>query len=142
MVKPVGLGTALGLGSAAVLHAWWAAGSTWPRRNADELADLVVGKRPFPSARDTWAVAGLLAGATGSIAARAGLFAVPTGLQPLVGLSTRVVSGALLARGGGGLVVNALGVGDVTDEFRYYDVRVFSPLCLALGAGAAVVARS
>ncbi len=118
------------------LHALWAAGSTWPRRNADELADLVVGKRPFPSARDTSVVAGLLAGAKGSVAARASLVPVPAELQSLVSLSAKVVAGVLLARGVGGLVAGVFGVGNVTDEFRYYDARIYSPLCVALGAGA------
>ena len=95
-----GWATAAGLGAAAALHALWATGSSWPRYDNDSLADLVVGKRPFPSRAATWTVAGTLAEASMTVARSAGATATT---QPRR-LVTAATSGALLLRGVGGLM--------------------------------------
>ncbi len=138
-----GLVTAAGLGAIAAVHAAWAEGSTWPRTSPDELADLVVGRRPFPSPEATWTVAGLLvvaAASTGIAAAR------PSGLdgraRSVAIAGATVTAAALLLRGVGGLVVSGAGLLTATEEFRRHDLALYSPLCLGLGAGAAMAARA
>jgi hypothetical protein len=51
---------------------------------------------------------------------------------------TSVTAAALLARGVGGLAADFLQLGHPTERFRRWDMRLYSPLCLALGAGAAL----
>ncbi len=133
----------------AVLHAAWARGSTWPAADRQQLADLVVGRRAsradggFPDARASWAVAVLLTGAAGLTAARAGLVPVPGGRSSWpVRVGTGVVASVLLARGTGGLVVSAVDLVPTTPAFRRWNLRLYSPLCLALGGAVAAVARS
>jgi hypothetical protein len=48
----------------------------------------------------------------------------------------------LLARGSGGLVVSGLGIGAAPERFRRADLRIYSPLCLALGSAVALSARA
>jgi hypothetical protein len=124
--------TTLGLGAAGALHLAWALGSTFPARSSRELADLVGGTDAMPGPTACAAVAGALA-----ISA--------------VGVSTRgtwprriatMTAATLIGRGVGGLVVSATGTGSATARFRYWDLRLYSPLCLALGAGAALAATS
>jgi hypothetical protein len=123
-----------GLGAAAVLHTMWALGSPWPAADQDELADLVVGRRPFPSPTLTWGVVGLLTTATGITAAAA----TTTSQRRWVRVGARGVGTVLLARGAGGLVVSSTQGRDATAAFRHNDVRIYSPLCLVLGAAAMV----
>lgn len=130
--------TTTGLGAAAVLHAAWALGSPWPAADHDELADLVVGRRPFPSPALTWGVAGLLTTGAGITAAAA----TTASERPWVRAGARGAGSVLLARGVGGLVVSRTQRRDATADFRQHDLRVYSPLCLVLGAAAiASVAR-
>lgn len=121
-----------GLGAAAVLHAAWATGSTWPAANHDELADLVVGRRPFPSATLTWVVVGLLASAAGITAAAS----TTASHRRWVRLGARGVGTALLARGIGGLVLSSNQIANSTAAYRHNDLRIYSPLCLVLGTAA------
>lgn len=120
------------VGAAGLVHAVWGAGSTWPADSSDELADLVVGKRPMPGPRECAAVAALLGAATiGTTLATVG------GQGPIVGLTRRgskIAAGVLLVRGVGGLAAEALTVGDLAPEFRRWNRRLYSPLCIALGA--------
>ena len=121
-----------GLGAAAVLHTAWALGSPWPAVDQDELADLVVGRRPFPSPTLTWGVVGLLTTATGITAAAA----TTASQRRWVRVGARGVGTVLLARGAGGLVVSSTQGRDATAAFRHNDVRIYSPLCLVLGTAA------
>lgn len=121
-----------GLGAAAVLHAAWATGSPWPAANQDELADLVVGCRPFPSAALTWAIVGLLTSGAGITAAAS----TTASYRRWVRLGARGVGTALLARGVGGLVVSGNQIADSTAVYRRNDLRIYSPLCLVLGTAA------
>ncbi|MDZ8173102.1 DUF3995 domain-containing protein [Microbacterium xanthum] len=124
------LGAAV-VGAAGLVHAAWAAGSTWPADSPDELADLVVGTRPMPGAPACTAVAALLGAA--SIATT---LATVGGQGPIGRLTRRgstFAAGVLVVRGVGGLAVEALNVGDVAPEFRRWNRRLYSPLCIALG---------
>lgn len=137
-----------GLGAAALLHAAWARGSTWPTADRQQLTDLVVGRRAsrggggFPDARASWTVAGLLSTAAGLTAARAGLVPFPGGRDtwPLR-VGTKVVASVLLARGAGGLALSGLDLAETTPQFQRWNLRLYSPFCLALGTAAATVAR-
>lgn len=131
----VGAGaTLVGIG---ILHAAWARRlTTWPGRDVADLARTVVGGDRFPSARATWAVAGLCMAAGASVTSRVSSV---TGVPRLAGhAASRTVAGVLGARGAGGLVVSRLGLAPTTPRFRRNDMLVYSPLCLALAAGAFV----
>ena len=138
--RVVGAFAVVGLAGAAGLHALWANGSPWPASNWDELADAVVGRRPFPSQRSTWTVAALLATAAATISVRSGLVPFPGGREMvLVRVGSKVAAATLLARGA---AVSAFNVGATTPAFRRWNLAVYSPLCLALGAAMAIASRS
>jgi hypothetical protein len=135
--------TAVALGAAAAVHFAWARGSTWPRESEDELADLVVGKRPMPPPAASAAVAAALTGAAAAV-----LVGVHTKADSTIGnaarLATKIASRTLRTRGIGGLVMARAGMatsGDATEEFRRLDQTFYSPLCLALSVGTARSAR-
>lgn len=129
-----------GLGALTALHAIWARGSTWPSADHDALAELVVGRRPFPGSGLCWAVAGLLAGATAVSAAHADLLPVPGGgASPPVRRAAGVLVGGLVIRGATGIVASGLGLGGATPQYRRWDLALYSPLCLGL-AGLLVLA--
>lgn len=133
----VGLVTSAVLLATGGVHAAWAMGATWPRQSREELADLVVGRRPFPTAPQTVAVTGLLVSASALVAVAGGI--IPAGhrrFRSLARLGSRVVAGTLAVRGLGGLLVSSTAMIEATDEFRTHDLWVYSPLCLALAAGA------
>jgi hypothetical protein len=132
------IATTLGLGAAAALHVAWAAGITWPAADSDDLADLVVGKRPFPSPRDTAVVAVLLSAATVIVAApardgRRGRW--HRRAKSAIGLT-------MIGRGVAGFVLVPTGVYEAGDLFRRWNAQVYSPLCCALGAGALTTAAN
>ncbi|MEJ7633914.1 DUF3995 domain-containing protein [Aeromicrobium sp.] len=135
-LRPDGIASAAGLAAAAAIHAVWASGSSWPASDRDELADLVVGTRPMPGQSLIWAVTGLIAGAAAVVAADAGLIPPLARRFPRqVRRGARTVAVVLTARGAGGLVMSGLAVGNTTELFRRSDVRLYSPLCIALAAG-------
>lgn len=121
-----------------MLHVVWATGSTWPADDRDKLADLVLGHRPLPSTFLTWLVAALLAAAT-AVTGRATLGDSPS---RAVRLGARAVGATLLVRGAGGLIVSGADLEGATPEYRRLDLRLYSPLCLALGAATTVSVRS
>lgn len=132
----------LGLGGATVMHGMWARGSSWPAADREQLADLVVGRQPFPGPALTWTVTALLGAATALTAARAELVAVPGGgsARP-VRMAANVLAATLLTRGAGGLVVSGLGLGESTPQFRRCDLALYSPLCLGLACAVALASR-
>ncbi|GAA0259573.1 hypothetical protein GCM10010492_70620 [Saccharothrix mutabilis subsp. mutabilis] len=130
--------TALVLVAVGVLHVLWMF-STWPLKTREEFAARVVNVpvERLPSAPLTGAVAAALGLAAYLVAGRAGLLGVPgPGWVPVVG--TVVVAAVLLLRGAAGLVSS------LREDSAYarLDVRVYSPLCLALAASTALVAVS
>ena len=114
------------------LHVAWAAGSSFPFADRDALADAVVGARVVPSRGACLAVAAALAVAGALVA---GAPVVPRRLRPLGIASVAVVLGF---RGAVGLAgrTDLLSPGSSSDRFRRLDRRYYSPLCLALAAGA------
>ncbi|MFJ4186337.1 DUF3995 domain-containing protein [Kitasatospora sp. NPDC089509] len=137
VVRAVGTGVAAGLGVTAALHAAWTV-TPWPLRTPEEFADVVVGAgEGVPSARACVTVAGLLGTASYLVAAEAGVLprVGPRGLRQA---GVRAVAGVLLARGLAGPVVFGR-LSPRTERFRRLNVRYYSPLCVALGAGAAAV---
>lgn len=129
----------IGLGGASVVHGMWARGSSWPAADRDQLADLVVGTRPFPGRGPTWVVTALLGTAAAVTAARADLVPFPGGSSARpVRVGSKLIAAALLARGTGGLVVSSFGLGDSTPQFRRWDLALYSPLCLGLALSVAL----
>nr|WP_223242672.1 DUF3995 domain-containing protein [Streptomyces sp. CBMA123] len=122
---------------AGALHVVWAV-TPWPLRTAEEFADTVVGAGAgVPPAGACLAVAGLLGTASYLVAAEAGV-AAPVGPPGSRRAGVRAVAGVLLARGLAGPVVFGRSSGR-SARFRRLNVRYYSPLCVALGAGAAAV---
>ncbi|MGV9270344.1 DUF3995 domain-containing protein [Kitasatospora sp. NPDC003701] len=139
-VRVTGAAVAGVLAATGALHAVWAV-TPWPARSPREFADTVVGTGDgVPPAAACLAVAGLLGTAAYLVGAEAG--ALPAvGPRRVRRAGVRAVAGVLLARGAAGPL--AFGVlSERTDRFRRLNVRYYSPLCLALGAGAAVVAAA
>lgn len=136
--------TVAGLGAAAAVHFAWARGSTWPRDSDDELADLVVGKRPMPPREASAAVGAALTGAAIGVAV-AGHSTKGGPAGRIAGLAAVVTARVLRARGMGGLGMAAAGAStsgsDAAEEFQAMDVRFYSPLCIGLSVGAARAAK-
>ncbi|MFE3502903.1 DUF3995 domain-containing protein [Kitasatospora sp. NPDC059160] len=141
-VKAAGGVVSAGLAVTGALHAVWTV-TPWPLRTPEEFVDTVVGAGegpPPPSA--CLVVAGLLGTASYLVAAEAGLLpaAGPRGLRRagLQRAGVRTAAGVLLARGLTGPVVFGR-LSERSARFRRLNLRYYSPLCVALGAGAAAV---
>jgi len=120
----------------AALHAYWALGGFWPGRDADSLARTVVGGAPGmrgPGAAATWIVVAVLLGATATVlgAAEVVTLPVPAGL---VRGAAFTAAGVLLVRGLEGFFDTRLRPDTVGSPFARLNVRVYSPLFLALAA--------
>jgi len=143
-VRTTGAVVAGALGAIGVLHAAWMR-TPWPLSSPAEVADAVVGvgvdQLPTPAMCAEVAVA--LGAASYLVGARSGVLPA-AGPRRLRAVGTGAVAGVLLARGVGGLLLfGPKGSGrriTRTERFARLDRRYYSPLCLALGAGAAVVA--
>ncbi|MGI8937422.1 MAG: DUF3995 domain-containing protein [Iamia sp.] len=131
-----------GTAGMAVLHAAWAAGATWPAPDRDQLADLVVGRRPMPGPGPTGVVVGLLGVTAWAVATvRPPGEGSGGGIESKVArLGARVAAAVLVARGAGGLVASARELGRATPTFRHWDLRLYSPAALGLGLATGVVA--
>ncbi|MFB8237290.1 DUF3995 domain-containing protein [Kitasatospora purpeofusca] len=138
-VRAVGTAVAGVLAGTGALHALWTV-TPWPLRTPEEFADTVVGTgEGVPPAAACAAVAGLLGAAAYLVAAEAGA-APAVGPARLRRAGVWTVSAVLLTRGAGGLMVFGGERARRSERFRRLDTRYYSPLCLALGTGAAVVA--
>jgi hypothetical protein len=116
----------------AALHVAWGRGLAFPFRDRRELADAVIGRGEAPGPTACHAVAtALIAGAV-LVGNRP---ALPTGLRR-TGLL--VMSAVFAVRGTAGLIgrTDLLSPGSASMRFRRLDRRVYSPMCLALAAGA------
>ncbi len=120
----------------AGLHAAWALGWRWPGGDDRAFAERVVGygAAEAPPAAATWAVASALLGAAAIVRTTAG-GTQSRGLRR----ATWGVAGVFLARGAFGL--SAAAIRGFDEIYERLDAAVYSPLCLALGAGTAAVAR-
>lgn len=128
------------LAALAALHLVWTF-SSWPLRDGRRFAEVVVGvaERDLPGRGPTVLVAALLAAAAALVAGRGGALH-RRGPAWVYRWGTWTVAGVLLLRGIGGFVVSGGGLGGAPDTFRHWDLAVYSPLCVLLGAAAAAVA--
>jgi len=139
--------TMLAFGLAAVLfpitviHVYWGLGGIWPGRDAASCAKAVVGfagVREMPSPLASFAVAACLVLATLWPLALVGVFATPfshSGLAAAAFLPALV----FLGRGVAGFTPAWRRLAP-EQPFARLDVRYYSPLCLALGVGFAILA--
>lgn len=118
------------LAGASALHALWATGSGWPAASPDELADLVVGRRPMPDPAACTTVAAALAVAAGATA-RATV-GHPGRVTDHSRKMAAIVCSSLLVRGMGGIASDLAGTVDATPAFRRWNRRLYNPLCLTV----------
>ncbi|MEU4325567.1 DUF3995 domain-containing protein [Nonomuraea dietziae] len=138
--KLAGGAAMLGLGAAAAMHVVWVF-SPWPFDDLEDFTRTIAGvsEAEAPSAAATGSVAVALGAATYLVAAQADL--APRLLPGLLTrLGTATIAGVLLLRGGAGLVTSGLAGKSTT--FTRWDLALYSPLCLTLGALAAYVAKN
>jgi len=114
------------------LHVAWGRGSSFPFAGTSELSDAVIGSAAVPSAGACYAVA------TALFAASALVADAPVAPRRVRRLGRWVVGGVLGVRGAAGLLgrTDVLSPGSASPRFRSLDRRYYSPLCLALAAGA------
>jgi hypothetical protein len=122
------------------LHAVWSR-SPWPWPDRERFADAVVGVGPdgLPSAAACLGMAGLLGAGAYLVGAR-GAVVPHRGPRWLRAAGASGVAGALLLRGVAGPALFGSGRVPRSPRFVQLDRRVYAPLCVALGAGAAAVA--
>lgn len=122
------------LAGIGALHLAWAAGSTWPLSSMDDLASVVMGSSWMPP---PWMSAAV---GLGLLAAAAAVAAAATTTSRLPSVATSAVAATLVGRGlfGAATSLPRLRRG----RYERLDVALYSPLCLALGFGAAAVSRS
>jgi hypothetical protein len=133
--RPACLVVPAALGAIAAIHAAWALGWRWPGGSDKALAERVVGAgAELPPEPAVWAVVALLGAAATVVAA------VGAGRRGrLLRAATWTVAGALIARGALFIPVDL--IGGLDSIYARLDLALYSPLSLALGLGAAVVAR-
>ncbi|WP_348787559.1 DUF3995 domain-containing protein [Leifsonia sp. NPDC080035] len=126
-----------GIGAVGLLHLVWATGSSWPSRDADALAEAVLGGSAVRMPASACVVVGAPALVAAAATAGAG------GERGLARLTRYAAAGALLGRAAAGGVVAArmLGLGNPGTRFQRLDAIVYRPLCLLLGVAALVSAR-
>lgn len=135
MFRPAGIVVPAALGAVAAIHAAWALGWRWPGGTDEALAERVVGAgAEFPPEPLVWAVAaGVGAAATVVAAVGAGR------RERFLPAAAWCVAGLLIARGALSIPIDLISGLDST--YAQLDLALYSPLCIALGLGAAVVAR-
>jgi hypothetical protein len=123
--------TAAVLGAAAAVHVAWGLSLEVPGVDAERMAEAVVGRGPVPGPMACFAVAGALT------AAGALLLGVPRSRPGLVRAGRCGVALAVGGRAALGLTghTDLVAPGELTDRFRRWDRRAYTPLCLALTAG-------
>jgi hypothetical protein len=131
---------ALVLAAIAALHAYWGVGGVWPGVDAASCARTVggfPGARTMPGSGPSFAVAAALAAAALLAAAEGGL-SLPL---PSAFLNIATIGAALVFLGRG-IAGFTPAWRRLTPEqpFATLDVRYYSPLCLAIGAGLAILA--
>jgi hypothetical protein len=125
----------------AALHAYWGIGGVWPGTDARSCARAVAGFagiEAMPSPAACFAVAAVIVAVTLLVLALGGVFASPFDRQPLAGAALFAAL-AFIGRGAAGFTPAWR---RLTPEmpFARLDLRYYSPLCLLLGIGIAVLA--
>jgi len=135
MFRPAGVVVPSALGAIAAMHVAWALGWRWPGGTDRALAERVVGAgAELPAGPVVWVVAALLGAAATAVAA------VGAGRRErFLRAATWSVAGILIARGALYIPVDL--IGGLDSIFAQLDLALYSPLCVALGLGAAIVAR-
>lgn len=134
MFRPAVIIVPTALAAIAAIHAAWALGWRWPGGTDEALAERVVGAgAELPAEPIVWALAALI-GAAATVVAAVGAGRRERFLRA----ATWTVAGVLIARGAS-IPIDLIGGLDST--YAQLDLAVYSPLCLALGLGAAIVAR-
>lgn len=124
--------TAITLLAIGALHLSWGRGSTFPFSERDDLNESVIGRSTTPSPGACHAVAGAL---TVAAALVADVPRLPRSLQRLGVSGVALVLASRAALGFAGRT-DLASPGSVSSRFRRLDRRLYSPLCLALAAGA------
>lgn len=123
------------------LHVYWGIGGIWPGKDAKSCARVVVGFRgvdDMPSPVASFAVAACLALATLWPLALEGVFASPFPRQGLA--ATALLFGMVFfGRGIAGFTPWWRGL-TPEQPFARLDRRLYSPLCLLIGLGFAILA--
>jgi hypothetical protein len=134
-LRPFAAGTAIILFAVGVIHAAWAAGSTWPYDDTETLTRNVLG---VPAAED-FPPPGLTLAVTGALSVTGAAALARTSANARVRQAARLLTlpaAAVLAlRGVGGFAQSLFAPQTSTPEFRRNDLRIYSPLCLTLAAG-------
>jgi hypothetical protein len=135
LFRPAAVFVPAALAAIAAIHAAWALGWRWPGHDDESLAERVVGAgAELPPEPVVWVVAGLLGAAAAVVAA------VGAGRRErLVRAAAWSVAGVLLVRGAAYIPIDLIGT--LETEYARLDLAIYSPLSLALGLGAAIVAR-
>lgn len=139
--RTLGLLLAVVFAALSALHVFWAAGGRWgaavavPRRASP--SDVKAADRPLftPRPAGTLLVALLLAAAAGLVLAQGGTVRLPLGAA-LLRNATLLLGAVLVARAVGDFRYVGLFKSVRSSDFARYDTLFFTPLCLALGAGA------
>jgi hypothetical protein len=132
---------ALVLVALAALHAYWGFGGVWPGRDAEDCVRRVAGfsgVRHMPGPGPSFAVAAALLASALLTMLESGLILSPPPSM-LVSFATLCAALVFLGRGIAGFTPAWR---RLTPEqpFATLDVRYYSPLCLAIGAGMAILA--
>lgn len=121
------------------LHAYWAFGGLWPAASTIELVKTVIGAPDWsqmPSRQITMTVAGLIFVA-GFVALAAGdvipLVSRNAGARWIALIGAAVLALVFLGRGAAGYLI-AKDDWIRAEPFATYDLFLYSPLCLAIGA--------
>jgi hypothetical protein len=125
----------------AALHVYWGIGGIWPGSDPKSCARTVAGFagiETMPSMTASFAVAAAIIASALVALALGGLFASPFDEVPLAGAAL-FISLVFLGRGIAGFTPAWR---RLTPEmpFARLDMRYYSPLCLAIGAGLAILA--
>ena len=119
------------------LHLYWAIGGLWPARSEEELVKTVIGSVSTSKMPPQW-----LTMMVATMILLAGLvpLAVLSGWLPawLSAYALTISTAVFLLRGAVSYVVPSLGR-KMSEPFRTLNLRYYSPLCLLLGSGFAMI---
>lgn len=140
-LRPIAGGTAVTLGAIAALHAAWAAGRTWPYPDGATLSRHVLGIPESPGVPSPAATVAVTAALALTGAAALARTSTDSRLRGAARLITMPAAAVLAIRGLGGFAQSLLAPDAATAEFTRNDLRIYSPLCLALAAGLAILEK-
>ncbi len=124
----------------ALVHLYWALGGLWPANSPGELAQTVIGepgREKLPPPLVTVSVAGLIL-AAGLIPALH-LADIPSVLPDWLSHGTLWLLAFVFISRGAVTYLWVIKAEKLTEPFRTLNFRYFSPLCLILGTGFAIL---